>query len=213
MNNAMRIEVERQLIKKWQNVSSFEISKFFSTKLPNKMDEIQQKQFLEDLTLLIVKSHLLVHFLESLWLKRFVLQLNPHIVFPSIKTFSSDILPNLVKKTKDVYVLPKLFRCGLATASFNLWVSKNTYEIFALAINFLNENWQPNKVTLNLFEATNITSQALTKNLSELLDSYGLRKKIISYGKYEGINVNSMTISLKSIINCDILGLEESLDG
>jgi hypothetical protein len=34
---------------------------------------MQHKQFIKDLTLLIIKSHLRVHFLESLWLKRFAL--------------------------------------------------------------------------------------------------------------------------------------------
>ncbi len=69
-------------------MSSFEISKFFFAKLPYKKDEMQQKQFLEDLALLIVENHLLVHFLESSWLKKFTLQLYPHIVFPSKKKIS-----------------------------------------------------------------------------------------------------------------------------
>ncbi len=47
-----------------------------------------------------------LHFLESPWLKQFALQLNLHIVFPSIKKISHEILPNLVQKTKYVYVLP-----------------------------------------------------------------------------------------------------------
>jgi hypothetical protein len=50
----------------------------------------------------------------------------------------------------------------------------------------------------------------LVKNLTKLLDSYALRRKIISYVKDEGSNLNIMSITLKSIISCDILGLEES---
>ncbi len=69
MNNLMRTQVERQPFKNRPNVSSYEISKFFSTKLPYKKDEVQHKQFLKDLVLLIAKSHFLVHFLESPWLK------------------------------------------------------------------------------------------------------------------------------------------------
>jgi hypothetical protein len=70
---------------------------------------MQHKQFLKDLVLLIVKSQLHVHFLESPWLKQFSLQLNLCIIFPPIKTFSHEILPNLVHKTKHVYVLYELF--------------------------------------------------------------------------------------------------------
>jgi hypothetical protein len=92
-------------------------------------------------------------------------------------------------------------------------MSRIAYDIFALIINFLDENWQPKKVTINLFEATKMIDQTLTRNLSELLDFYGLKKKIIVSVKDERANVNSMTIFFKSVINCDILGLEESFNG
>jgi hypothetical protein len=49
--------------------------------------------------------------------------------------------------------------------------------------------------------------------LKKLLDSYGLSKKIIAYVKDEGKNLNYMTIDLKSIVNCEILSLEESFNG
>ncbi len=68
------------------------------------------------------------------------------------KKNSWEILPNLVQKTKDVYVLQQLFQCMSATTCFDLWMSKGTYDIFALVINFLHENCQPKKVTINPFE-------------------------------------------------------------
>ncbi len=37
-----------------------------------------------------------------------------------------------------------------------------------------------------------------------------LEKKVITYVKNEGFNLNIMTITLKSIVNYDILGLVES---
>jgi hypothetical protein len=46
--------------------------------------------------------------------------------------------------------------------------------------------------------------------LIELLDQYGLRNKIIAYVKDEGSNFNTMIIALNSIIECEILGLNES---
>ncbi len=45
------------------------------------------------------------------------------------------------------------------------------------------------------------------------MDSYALRRKIITYVKDEGLNLNTMTTTLKSIVNCDMLGLEESFQG
>jgi hypothetical protein len=82
------------------------------------------------------------------------------------------------------------------TTSFDLWMSKSTYDIFALVINFLDENWQPKKLIIGFFEATKTTCQALSRNLRKLLDSYGLRNKIIIYVKDEGVNLNFMTINL-----------------
>jgi hypothetical protein len=46
-----------------------------------------------------------------------------------------------------------------------------------------------------------------------MLDSYALRRKIIAYVKDEGYNLNTMTTTLKSIVSCDLLGLEESFQG
>jgi len=51
--------------------------------------------------------------------------------------------------------------------------------------------------------------KTLGKNLIKLLDSNALRRKIIVYVKVEGSNLNAITITLKSIVNCDVLGLEE----
>ncbi len=50
----------------------------------------------------------------------------------------------------------------------------------------------------------------MAKKLTKLLDSYALRKKIIAYVKDEGSNMNTMITTLKSIVSCDMLGLEES---
>ncbi len=86
-----------------------------------------------------------MHFVESPYLKRFALQLNPSIVFPSRNIFSQDIFPTLVQKTNEDYVLLELFQCVSTIARFDLWMSKGTYDIFALVINFLDGNMKPRK--------------------------------------------------------------------
>jgi hypothetical protein len=69
---------------------------------------VQQKQFLQDLALLVVKNHLLIQFVDSTWLKRLVMHLCPRVVFPSRKMFSQEVLVDLVEKMKQEYVLLKL---------------------------------------------------------------------------------------------------------
>jgi hypothetical protein len=69
---------------------------------------VQQKQFLQDLALLVVKNHLPIQFVESTWLKRLVMHLCPRVVFPSRKTFSQEVLVYLVEKMKEEHMLLKL---------------------------------------------------------------------------------------------------------
>ncbi len=142
-----------------------------------------------------------------------VLHLSPRVVFPSRKQFSQEILPNLVEKTKQVYVLPKLIDCICAITSFDLWMSKGVHDIFALVINFLGSNWQPKQITIGLFKATKIIGQTLANNLTKFLDQYGLRNKIIAYVKDESSTLNTMTIALKFVVKCEIFDLDESFQG
>ncbi len=67
-------------------------------------------------------------------------------------------------------------------------------------------------MTIGLFETTKTTRQALNVNLSNLLDSFGLRKKIIAFVKDQGANLNVMTLTLRFVVSYDILGLEESFN-
>jgi hypothetical protein len=153
---------------------------------------VQQKQFLHNLALLGVKNHLPIQFVESIWLKHFVMHLCSRVVFPSREMFSQETLVDVVDKTKQKYMLPKLKQCYYATISFDLWMSKGAHDVFALMINFLNEGWQPQHITIGLFEANEIIG-AMARNLIELLDQYDLKKIFFAYVKDEGVNLNAMT--------------------
>ncbi len=50
----------------------------------------------------------------------------------------------------------------------------------------------------------------MVKKFTKLLDNYALRRNNITYVMDEGSNLNTMTTTLKSIVSCDMLGLEES---
>lgn len=62
---------------------------------------------------------------------------------------------------------------------------------------------------IKLSRNLNIIEQTLARNLTQLLDKYELKKKIVPYVNDERFNLNIMTTPLKSIINYEILGLEE----
>ncbi len=93
-------ENERQPSRKKLNIFSNSIFNFFVAKESFKKDDVQQKLFLEDLGILIVKNHLPLQFVKSSWLKRFSMHLCPKIVFLSKKQFSNELLLGLVEKTK-----------------------------------------------------------------------------------------------------------------
>ncbi len=88
----------RKFAKKRSFISKSSIFKCFTSKDPFKKDDVEQKMLLENLTLLIVKNHLLLQFVETVWLKYFVLQLCPCVQFLFHKLFSNTILHELVEK-------------------------------------------------------------------------------------------------------------------
>jgi hypothetical protein len=119
---------------------------------------------LENLALLIVKNHLLLQFVESVWLKCFVLQLCPCVQFLFRNLFSNTILLELVKKTN---VLPVLNDYSCVIANFDLWMSKGVHDVFILVIIFWGSDWKPKHVILGLFKVVETTRHALIRNLIE----------------------------------------------
>jgi hypothetical protein len=67
------------------------------------------------------------------------------------------MLPTMVKKTMDHHVLPNLTLTTMVFVSFNLWMSCNRVDIFALVINFLSDNWVPMHIIMGLFEVNETT--------------------------------------------------------
>jgi hypothetical protein len=67
----------------------------------------------------------------------------------------------------------------------------------------LGTDWQPKHIAIGLFEAFDTFEHALTKDLTKLLNTYDLRKNHYLC-KDEGSNLNTMTTSLKFVVNYDI---------
>jgi len=63
-------------------------------------------------------------------------------------------------------------------------------------------------ITIGLFDGVQTLGQALIKKLQDLLEKYGLKKKIVAYVKDEGFNLERTIIVFK--LNCEILNVEES---
>jgi hypothetical protein len=50
------------------------------------------------------------------------------------------MFPQLVKKIKQLYVLPTFKKCSSTTLSFDVWMLKGAHDIFVHVINFLKTN-------------------------------------------------------------------------
>jgi hypothetical protein len=83
-----------------------------------------------------------------------------------------------VEKTKHVYVLPKLGDCIFATISFDLWMSKETHDIFSVVIIFLGYDYKAKQMILGYLKQQKLLVKPwLPTNIKELFGQYGLRKK------------------------------------
>ncbi len=74
------------------------------------------------------------------------------MVFPFQSSFVGEVLFTMVKKTMDQHVLPNLASTIVMSTSFDLWMSCNNVNTFALVINFLNDTCAPMHVVVGLFE-------------------------------------------------------------
>jgi hypothetical protein len=89
---------------------------------------------------------------------QYSLCLCPRVVLLSRKQFSREILPKLVEKTKKLYILFALAYYYSIIASFDLWMSKGAYDIFALVI----------KIMWRLIGSQNILQLGFLKHLIPL---------------------------------------------
>jgi hypothetical protein len=69
----MKASSEKPPTKKRPNISSSSIFYFFTSKEPFKNDDVKQQKFLENLALLIIKIHLHLQFVKSVWPKGLIL--------------------------------------------------------------------------------------------------------------------------------------------
>lgn len=84
--------------------------------------------------------------------------------FFSRKTFSQNMLLDLIEKTKQTYVLLVLTNCVVVITSFDLWISKGEHDVFALVVNVLKRTLSHTKrSTIGFFETFETLDQTLAK--------------------------------------------------
>jgi cytochrome c oxidase subunit IV len=103
---------------------------------------VQQKDFLQDLGLLMVKNQLPLQFVENIW---FNIRFNT-CVLDLFSLSKSSFLKKYYHiwwekiRIIYIYVLPKLVNY-IFTTNFDLWMSKGVHDFFGIVINSLGFDW------------------------------------------------------------------------
>jgi hypothetical protein len=77
-------------------------------------------------------------------------------------------------------------------------------DILIFMINFVNSLWAPCHVIVGFFEATNTSRVAMGAQVKDLLSSYNLLDKLITYVKDEGGNLSTLTQAFILIVSCGL---------
>ncbi len=97
-------------------------------------------------------------------------------------------------------MFPSIALC--ATTMVEFWMSKSSFNAFALIINFINEEWVPCHVIVGMFETFNRSEATLVEQMKSFLVEYQLTTKIIIYVKDEGAKLNTIVIALTYVVFC-----------
>jgi hypothetical protein len=83
-----------------------------------------------------MKGLFLLSIVENIWMRRFGLQRDRWVVFPSRKTLTEDALPSMMKCTLQKLVFPFINATIFVTATFDLCMNKGAFDAFALVLIF-----------------------------------------------------------------------------
>jgi hypothetical protein len=97
---------EKQSCSKVQKMrTSWFISKTISCTTIYKKSNEEQKTFVDDLLLVVVKGLFLLNTIENIWVKWFGFQRVSWLVFPSCKTLAKEVLFCMMKRTLEKFVM------------------------------------------------------------------------------------------------------------
>jgi len=113
----------------------------------------------------------------------------------------------------EMHVFPTLVEFVTTTVMFNLWMSKIGIDTFALVINFIDDNWVPCQVIIDMFETPKTFKVALAEQMKSLFTTYELTNKVIVYVKDEGTNLNMLAFALTNVVSCELLQLPSPFSG
>jgi hypothetical protein len=107
----------------------------------------------------------------------------------------------MVSKTMEHHVFLALVDATIIITTFDLWMSRGGFDMFALVVNYINKKWEPCHVTVTIFDVHETSRVAMAIQFKDLLAQYNLLVKIIAYVKDEGTNLNTFTMTFTNTIS------------
>jgi hypothetical protein len=101
----------------------------------------------------------------------------------------------------DIYVIHALFSSVITCVTFDLWMSQNGFDIFALVMNFIDDAWVPKHVNDGIVESPNIANVVLVEIVKPLLAKFQFTHKIVAYVKDKGSNLSTLITAFSIIVN------------
>ena len=88
------------------------IEYYGNTRVYGKNDVVQQR-YLEDIVLYIAKRYITLFAIENPWFHHLdLLRPDSRVKFSTMKQFAKEIIPSILQKTIEHYVLPTLVSCA-----------------------------------------------------------------------------------------------------
>jgi len=89
----------------------------------------------------------------------------------------------------------------IVITTFYLWMSQGGFDMFALVVNYIKKKWKPCHVTTTIFEVHETSRVAMAIQLKDFFTQYSLLVKVTIYVKNESTNLNTLTMTLISIVS------------
>ncbi len=112
------------------------ISSFFNNIQHNKILDEKQKNSVHDFVLVVVKGLFFLSKIDNICMKRFDLQKDSQLMFPSCKTLIDEVLLCMMKRTFQKFVFFYVNVPIFIITTFDLWMNKDTFYTFGFLIFF-----------------------------------------------------------------------------
>ncbi len=102
----------------------------------------------------------------------------PKIYVSISQNLVQEHIPKMLAKITECFMFPIIVTYSFVSIIFELWMSHVIFDTFALVVNFIDDYWVLNHVTIGLFEVPNIFGVVLSEIVKPLLWKFELTKLI-----------------------------------